>query len=617
MVSIKQKFILFFIFASLIPLVLVGGYNFMVKVNQAENEIERHLSTLAKIKQQTLNNFLLDIQLQLKALSNNKNVIELLRLSANSEGNISQTPAFQNANEVLLNYQESYWGKLHHVFITNAEGKVIVSPPHENSTSSHLEQNISQSSFFQQSLKKPTITDFYSFSEKDHFHQLSMQPVFDVTGEVLGVIVAEVMIAYQNQILAENFQIGETGKIFITALNGQKIVQDKEQQEFLLEREGFNKVVVQGTVMGNYEDESGNEFFGLYNHDPKYPWILCIEVDRAEILFPIYRQERVTALIFGGIIILGFFLVVLFTKSIQGTLHSIESMVVDIADVAKQVSLSSQTQNASVEEISSSLQELVTSIKNVANNANNVSDAAHQSTEQVKLGEQAVRQANASILRIRDSSNEVADIIDVISEIAEQTNLLALNAAIEAARAGDQGKGFAVVADEVRKLAERSAKATDDITKLIKESQSRVIEGTQLSEKTAKALESIVTNVNNTAELVEQISASTQEQAAVSSLIKDGMTQISSTIEENAAASEELSSSSQKMMDRIHIIITGSLHNLIKKSTRSASVDYEVPSPTYSENIPKKHSEPLVVNKLSSSSGSKSSSAKNRDYLDW
>ena len=103
-------------------------------------------------------------------------------------------------------------------------------------------------------------------------------------------------------------------------------------------------------------------------------------------------------------------------------------------------------------------------------------------------GSRAVVSTVSGMRSISESSEQISEIIGVITEIAEQTNLLALNAAIEAARAGAHGKGFAVVADEVGKLAQRASEAAKEITRLIKDSTARVNEGSKLSDEAQKAL---------------------------------------------------------------------------------------------------------------------------------
>lgn len=224
-------------------------------------------------------------------------------------------------------------------------------------------------------------------------------------------------------------------------------------------------------------------------------------------------------------------------------LSSVNSSVTNIASSAEEVSSTAQSlaqgaseQAASVEETSASIEQMGASIDQNNENAKVTNDIASKSARSAEEGGSAVSQTVAAM-------NDIASKIGIIEDIAYQTNILALNAAIEAARAGEHGKGFAVVAVEVRKLAERSQVAASEISTLASSSVT-------IAEQAGSLLDEIVPGINNTAELVQEISAASDEQATGASQIGVAMGQLDKVTQQNASASEELTATSESMRNQ-------------------------------------------------------------------
>jgi twitching motility protein PilJ len=245
---------------------------------------------------------------------------------------------------------------------------------------------------------------------------------------------------------------------------------------------------------------------------------------------------------------------------------------VDAKSIAARMQETTQRQAREIAQTTDAINSMSQSIVQVSQNAAESTEVARLSLASAQKGGDSVRNAIAGMNSIRDqiqetskrikrlgeSSQEIGEIVDLISDITEQTNVLALNAAIQAAAAGEAGRGFTVVAEEVQRLAERSAQATRRIGAIVKTIQSDtqdavhamelstqgVVAGTSLSDTAGQALQDIESVSEKLAALIQRISDATQSQAQSASQAADNMRQI---LDETRETSDSAQKSAQSI----------------------------------------------------------------------
>ena len=456
----------------------------------------------------------------------------------------------------LVSLMEGSYTNNGYVFLTTADGIILVHPNEEYALKDETGVSVAEANHgryekvLEQELKTKTILDYRggfklatsANSEVTSWKVVSMQSTLHMILIMFLFIVIYIGIFLAARQLAKKYTIQKVQKLFVPLESiSSKVTRiadgdlnlffDEEKNSYEIENltNSLNSTI---DSLGGYINQISNTVTAISNKD------LTATIDTEFKGSFIQIKEALESILQS--------LIEAFT-GIREESDMINQYSEQLEQTSENVAESATKQNVAINSLSEDVEHLTEQTRSITDRAMHVRTNADITNEHLQHSAEEMEALVLAMELIEKSSAEIVAFADEIANISDQTNLLALNASIEAARAGEAGRGFAVVAGEIGTLATSSAEASENISKLIKESQDAVARGKQMVSVTSAAMKQGIDDSLESKTQIEQIVEYVKKQQSFIENINDELKKIAEMVESNAASAEENTAISQQL----------------------------------------------------------------------
>ena len=375
MFSIRTKLLLLIVPVTMLLLAALGYFNYLQQVDSATRSTRAALQNTLAIKQAALVEYIEATGKIGAALANSEIVQSYSGLTnRNLSGNNRDTveKLGQRVQALLHSVQQTHWGRYHHVFLVNRSNSVVISPAHgidgAVNASALQGRNLTRNRWAMATLQtgKTTVSNYRSWKNDDHQHQVLFYPVRDSGNRIQAAIGFELHIPYQVQIAEQGFEMGASGRIYLVDLNGLPVERKDLANRIPLSGAALDQARLTGSWFGRRLNARGDEVFGHYLKNEAYQWILAAEIETEEVFAGIYRLQMILG---GGaavLLVLLLLLCILFSNTLVRPLREAISQLERISRGEFTIDILDTRRRDEIGSLVGALQQLVFSLQLVS-----------------------------------------------------------------------------------------------------------------------------------------------------------------------------------------------------------------------------------------------------------